>query len=216
MKKKEISVSILDCDFNKLKNEINSINNTSCDYIHIDLMDGLFVPSKAFDIKTITKVNLYSKKRLDYHLMVNDPINYIEKCAKHNAEIISIHYEGNTNIYNDLISIKKLGCKAGLAINPKTKISDVANLFKEINILLLMSVQPGKGGQKFLENTFDKILEANQIINDNNLKIKIEVDGGVDNKFSTKLFDLGASILVSGSFIINNSNKSTAVSLLKQ
>jgi len=216
MNKKEISVSILDCDFNKLKNEINSINSTNCDYIHIDVMDGSFVPSKAFDFKTIKKVNLYSKKKLDYHLMVNDPINYIEKCSNHNAEIISIHYEENVNIYNDLISIKKLGCKAGLAINPNTKISDVASLFKEINILLLMSVQPGKGGQKFLENTFDKILEANQIINDNNLKIKIEVDGGIDNKFSTKLFDLGASILVSGNFIINNSNKSTAVSLLRQ
>ena len=107
MNKKEISVSILDCDFNKLKNEINNINNTNCDYIHIDVMDGSFVPSKAFDLKTIKKVNLYSKKKLDYHLMVNDPINYIEKCADNNAEIISIHYEGNANIYNDLVSIKQ-------------------------------------------------------------------------------------------------------------
>ncbi len=216
MNKKEISVSILDCDFNKLENEINYINKTNCDYIHIDVMDGSFVPSKAFDLKTIKKVNLYSKKKLDYHLMVNNPINYIEKCADNNAEIISIHYEGNANIYNDLVSIKQLGCKAGLAINPNTKISDVANLFKEINILLLMSVQPGKGGQKFLENTFNKISEANQIINDNNLDIKIEIDGGINNKFSSKLFDFGANILVSGSFIIKNPNQSIAVSLLRQ
>ena len=136
MNKKEISVSILDCDFNNIEQEINKINNSSSDYIHIDIMDGKFVPNIEFENITIEKVNLYSKKKLDYHLMVNDPNDYILKCVKNNANIISVHYEENDNVLNHLISIKKLGCRAGLAINPSTKINQVSNLFKHIDILL--------------------------------------------------------------------------------
>ena len=215
MNKKEISVSILDCDFNNIEQEINKINNSSSDYIHIDIMDGKFVPNIAFDNITIEKVNLYSKKKLDYHLMVNDPNDYILKCAKNNANIISVHYEENDNVLNNLISIKKLGCRAGLAINPSTKINQVSNLFKYIDILLLMSVQPGKGGQKFLDTTFKKVEESKKIIDEMNYQIDIEIDGGIDNKVSKKLFNLGSKILVSGSYIIKNQNIASAISNLR-
>ena len=215
MNKKEISVSILDCDFNNIEQEINKINNSSSDYIHIDIMDGKFVPNIAFDNITIEKVNLYSKKKLDYHLMVNDPNDYILKCAKNNANIISVHYEENDNVLNHLISIKKLGCRAGLAINPSTKINQVSNLFKYIDILLLMSVQPGKGGQKFLDTTFKKVEESKKIIDEMNYEIDIEIDGGIDNKVSKKLFNLGSKILVSGSYIIKNQNIASAISNLR-
>ena len=215
MNKKEISVSILDCDFNNIEQEINKINNSSSDYIHIDIMDGKFVPNIAFDNITIEKVNLYSKKKLDYHLMVNDPNDYILKCVKNNANIISVHYEENDNVLNHLISIKKLGCRAGLAINPSTKINQVSNLFKYIDILLLMSVQPGKGGQKFLNTTFKKVEESKKIIDEMNYEIDIEIDGGIDNKVSKKLFNLGSKILVSGSYIIKNQNIASAISNLR-
>ena len=215
MNKKEISVSILDCDFNNIEEEINKINNSSSDYIHIDIMDGKFVPNIAFDNITIEKVNLYSKKKLDYHLMVNDPNDYILKCVKNNANIISVHYEENDNVLNHLISIKKLGCRAGLAINPSTKINQVSNLFKYIDILLLMSVQPGKGGQKFLDTTFKKVEESKKIIDEMNYEIDIEIDGGIDNKVSKKLFNLGSKILVSGSYIIKNQNIASAISNLR-
>ena len=215
MNKKEISVSILDCDFNNIEQEINKINNSSSDYIHIDIMDGKFVPNIAFDNITIEKVNLYSKKKLDYHLMVKNPKDYILKCVKNNADIISVHYEENDNVLNNLISIKKLGCRAGLAINPSTKINQVSNLFKYIDILLLMSVQPGKGGQKFLDTTFKKVKESKKIINEMNYEIDIEIDGGIDNKVSKKLFNLGSKILVSGSYIIKNQNIASAISNLR-
>jgi len=215
MNKKEISVSILDCDFNNIEQEINKINNSSSDYIHIDIMDGKFVPNIAFDNITIEKVNLYSKKKLDYHLMVKNPKDYILKCVKNNADIISVHYEENDNVLNNLISIKKLGCRAGLAINPSTKINQVSNLFEHIDILLLMSVQPGKGGQKFLDTTFKKVEESKKIIDEMNYEIDIEIDGGIDNKVSKKLFNLGSKILVSGSYIIKNQNIASAISNLR-
>ena len=215
MKKTEISVSILDCNFNDIENEITKINNSSCDYIHVDVMDGRFVPNIAFDDETIKKVNLYSTKKLDYHLMVKNPKDYITKCAKNNAEIISVHYEENDNVYNDLISIKNLGCKAGLAINPSTKIAEVSKLFKNIDILLLMSVKAGKGGQNFLNSTFEKINDSKKIIDEMNYKIKIEIDGGIDNKVSKKLFDLGSNILVSGSYIIKNKNLDSVITSLR-
>ena len=215
MNKKEISVSILDCDFNNIEQEINKINNSSSDYINIDIMDGKFVPNIAFDNITIEKVNLYSKKKLDYHLMVNDPNDYILKCVKNNANIISVHYEENDNVLNHLISIKKLGCRAGLAINPSTKINQVSNLFEHIDILLLMSVQPGKGGQKFLDTTFKKVEESKKIIDEMNYEIDIEIDGGIDNKVSKKLFNLGSKIIVSGSYIIKNQNIASAISNLR-
>ena len=215
MKKIEISVSILDCDFNNIEKEINKINNSSSDYIHIDIMDGKFVPKIAFDDETIKRINLNSKKKLDYHLMVKNPQNYISKCAKNKADIISIHYEENDNVYNDIISIKNLGCRAGLAINPSTKIGEVSNLFEYIDILLLMSVQPGKGGQEFLDTTFNKIIESKKIIDEMNYKTKIEIDGGIDNKVSKKLFKLGSDIIVSGSYIIKNQNINSAISSLR-
>tara|TARA_B100001996_G_scaffold347122_1_gene304447 strand:- start:348 stop:998 length:651 start_codon:yes stop_codon:yes gene_type:complete len=215
MKKIEISVSILDCDFNNIEKEINKINNSSSDYIHIDIMDGKFVPKIAFDDETIKRINLNSKKKLDYHLMVKNPQNYISKCAKNKADIISIHYEENDNVYNDIISIKNFGCRAGLAINPSTKIGEVSNLFEYIDILLLMSVQPGKGGQEFLDTTFNKIIESKKIIDEMNYKTKIEIDGGIDNKVSKKLFKLGSDIIVSGSYIIKNQNINSAISSLR-
>ena len=215
MIKTEISVSILDCNFNNIQNEITKINNSSCDYIHVDIMDGKFVPNIAFDDETIKKIKLYSTKKLDYHLMVKNPKDYITKCAKNNAEIISVHYEENDNVHNDLISIKNLGCKAGLAINPSTKIAEVSKLFKNIDILLLMSVKAGKGGQNFLNSTFEKINDSKKIIDEKKYKIKIEIDGGIDNKVSKKLFDLGSNILVSGSYIIKNKNLDSAITSLR-
>lgn len=196
------SISILDCDFNNLEREINKINLSNADLIHIDIMDGFFVSNNTIEKFDMGKLSKYSKKKFDVHLMVDNPEDHIEKYIKPLTEYISIHIESKGDISKSLNKIKNNNIKAGLAINPDTKISDLYQYIKLIDMVIIMSVYPGKGGQKFIENTFDRV----KILRKSSNNIDISVDGGVSSLNSYNLISNGASTLVSGSFLMKSEN----------
>ncbi|PDH43737.1 MAG: ribulose-phosphate 3-epimerase [Rhodothermaeota bacterium MED-G18] len=196
------SISILDCDFNNLEREINKINLSNADLIHIDIMDGFFVSNNTIEKFDMGKLSKYSKKKFDVHLMVDNPEDHIEKYIKPLTEYISIHIESKGDISKSLNKIKNNNIKAGLAINPNTKISDLYQYIKLIDMVIIMSVYPGKGGQKFIENTFDRV----KMLRKSSKNIDISVDGGVSSLNSYNLISNGASTLVSGSFLMKSEN----------
>tara|TARA_S200000501_G_scaffold31271_1_gene26321 strand:- start:6958 stop:7596 length:639 start_codon:yes stop_codon:yes gene_type:complete len=196
------SISILDCDFNNLEREINKINLSNADLIHIDIMDGFFVSNNTIEKFDMVKLSKYSKKKFDVHLMVDNPEDHIEKYIKPLTEYISIHIESKGDISKSLNKIKNNNIKAGLAINPNTKISDLYQYIKLIDMVIIMSVYPGKGGQKFIENTFDRV----KMLRKSSNNIDISVDGGVSSLNSYNLISNGASTLVSGSFLMKSEN----------
>ena len=196
------SISILDCDFNNLEREINKINLSNADLIHIDIMDGFFVSNNTIEKFDMGKLSKYSKKKFDIHLMVDNPEDHIEKYIKPLTEYISIHIESKGDISKSLNKIKNNNIKAGLAINPNTKISDLYQYIKLIDMVIIMSVYPGKGGQKFIENTFDRV----KMLRKSSKNIDISVDGGVSSLNSYNLISNGASTLVSGSFLMKSEN----------
>ncbi|MAR64445.1 MAG: ribulose-phosphate 3-epimerase [Cytophagales bacterium] len=196
------SISILDCDFNNLEREINKINLSNADLIHIDIMDGFFVSNNTIEKFDMGKLSKYSKKKFDVHLMVDNPEDHIEKYIKPLTEYISIHIESKGDISKSLNKIKNNNIKAGLAINPNTKISDLYQYIKLIDMVIIMSVYPGKGGQKFIENTFDRV----KMLRKSSNNIDISVDGGVSSLNSYNLISNGASTLVSGSFLMKSEN----------
>ena len=196
------SISILDCDFNNLEREINKINLSDADLIHIDIMDGFFVSNNTIEKFDMGKLSKYSKKKFDVHLMVDNPEDHIEKYINPLTEYISIHIESKGDIIKSLNKIKKNNIKAGLAINPDTKISDLYQYIKLIDMVIIMSVYPGKGGQKFIENTFDRV----KMLRKSSKNIDISVDGGVSSLNSYNLISNGASTLVSGSFLMKSEN----------
>ena len=196
------SISILDCDFNNLEREINKINLSNVDLIHIDIMDGFFVSNNTIEKFDMGKLSKYSKKKFDVHLMVDNPEDHIEKYIKPLTEYISIHIESKGDISKSLNKIKNNNIKAGLAINPNTKISDLYQYIKLIDMVIIMSVYPGKGGQKFIENTFDRV----KMLRKSSNNIDISVDGGVSSLNSYNLISNGASTLVSGSFLMKSEN----------
>lgn len=196
------SISILDCDFNNLEREINKINLSNADLIHIDIMDGFFVSNNTIEKFDMGKLSKYSKKKFDVHLMVDNPEDHIEKYINPLTEYISIHIESKGDIIKSLNKIKNNNIKAGLAINPDTKISDLYQYIKLIDMVIIMSVYPGKGGQKFIENTFDRV----KMLRKSSKNIDISVDGGVSSLNSYNLISNGASTLVSGSFLMKSEN----------
>ena len=201
------SISILDCDFNNLEYEINRVNNSNSDLIHIDIMDGKFVPNNTLEKFDMNKISKYSDKNFDVHLMVENPIDYITSFITPLTDYISIHLESK-GIDQSLKSIKENGIKCGLAINPDTEIQKLYPFLEIIDMVIIMSVFPGKGGQKFIDSTFSRVESLRNY--DNN--IDISVDGGVESSNSKILISKGASILVSGSYLmkskdINNSIK---------
>lgn len=204
----KISTSILSS-----KNRVDSIkklNDTNCNYIHIDVMDNKFVPNYQFPIEEINKVIPLSTKKIDIHLMVEDPLTYINKINNSNIEYITIHYEINDNIDNILQTIKNKGYKVGLAIKPKTKIDEVKEYLNKIDMLLIMSVEPGFGGQSFIPNTINKINELKQL----NKDLTVEVDGGINDKTIKQIYDI-SDIAVVGSYIINQIDYNKAINNLK-
>ena len=212
----DIAISILNCDFNNIKFELNRINDSIIKYIHIDIMDGYFVEKNTenlFDMKAICK---YTNKKIDVHLMVKKPKIFITNFLKYNPDIISFHIESEENISENISLIKSHGIKCGIAINPETDIHTLNNYVKSIDVILIMSVVPGKGGQKFINSTFKKIKLIKEKLLKINPKIKLEIDGGVNNLNSKLLNKSGADILVSGSYLINQKNiKKASISLLK-
>ena len=200
------SISILDCDFNNLEYEINRVNNSNSDLIHIDIMDGKFVPNNTLEKFDMNKISKYSDKNFDVHLMVENPIDYISSFVTPLTDYISIHLESK-GIDQSLKSIKENGIKCGLAINPDTKIQKLYPFLEIIDMVIIMSVLPGKGGQKFIENTYDKV----EILRNHDKNIDISVDGGVGSSNSKTLISKGASTLVSGSYLMKSNNINNSI-----
>lgn len=198
-----LNASILSSEF-KASDLIKKFNDTEVGYIHLDVMDGKFVNNKSFTITDIRKLNDISKKSFDVHLMVNNPIKYINALALFNVSVITFHYEAVKNIEEVIYLIKNYGIKVGIAINPKTDISVLIPYLNMIDIILVMSVEPGYSGQAFIETTFEKVSKLKELLINSNSKALIEVDGGVNNENAKVLKENGADILVSASYIQSN------------
>ena len=206
MKKIQISPSILSADFSQLGNEIKRLEKAGADMIHVDVMDGHFVPNLTIGPPVISALRNFTKLPFDVHLMINPVHKYIKDYAEAGADIITIHPEATENLNNSIKLIKELGKKVGVSLNPKTKIDIVMKFLNEIDLILIMSVYPGFGGQKFIPTVLSKIKELNNIKSKENLKFDIEVDGGIDFNNSKLVIDAGANILVSGTTIFKNNN----------
>ena len=201
---KIIAPSMLSCDFGKLVDEIEMVNQSEAGWFHLDIMDGVFVPNITFGTPILEVFKKYATKHLDAHLMIINPENYIEKFASLGAKTITVHYEACNNLIDTINQIKKLDVKAGIAINPDTAVSSLESIISEIDLVCLMSVFPGFSGQKFIPETFVRLEKLRQIITKNHSKAMIQIDGGVDLDNAKKLVSLGADILVAGSFVFKS------------
>ena len=211
-----IAPSILAADFANLQSEVEMLNSSVADYIHVDIMDGVFVPNISFGIPVMEAIHRHAKKPLDVHLMIVNPDNYLEAFRKAGAEVISVHYEACTHLHRTLQAIKDLGAKAGVAINPHTSIEQLSEVIQDIDLVCMMSVNPGFGGQKFIENTYSKVSRLKELILAKSAKTKIEIDGGVNLQNAPKLLAAGADVFVAGSFVFNSSNPVQTIRQLKE
>lgn len=211
-----IAPSILASDFANLQKEVEMLNHSEADYIHVDIMDGVFVPNISFGIPVTEAIHKHAKKPLDVHLMIVRPENYLEAFQKAGAEILTVHLEACPHLHRTLQGIKQLGAKAGVAINPHTSVTLLAEIIEEVDWVCVMSVNPGFGGQKFIENTYSKVSRLKDLIISKNSKTLIEVDGGVNLTNAPLLFQAGADVLVAGSFVFNSADPIQIISQLKE
>ncbi|WP_346854314.1 ribulose-phosphate 3-epimerase [uncultured Draconibacterium sp.] len=210
-----VAPSILSADFNNLGKDIEMINASAADYIHFDVMDGVFVPNISFGIPVIEHVNRIAKKPLDVHLMIVNPDHLLEPFVKSGASIVTVHYEACPHLHRTLQLIKSLGAKASVSLNPHTPVSVLEEVIADLDMVLLMSVNPGFGGQKFIESTYEKVRKLRKMIDQAGTECLIEVDGGVNYETGKKLFEAGANVLVAGSFVFNSENPMGTISGLK-
>lgn len=213
--KRLIAPSILSADFNNLGRDIEMLNNSATDYIHCDVMDGVFVPNISFGIPVIQHVNKIAKKPLDVHLMIVNPDQFIVPFKNAGASIITVHYEACMHLHRTIQSIKNEGIKASVCLNPHTPVHLLEDIITELDMVLLMSVNPGFGGQKFIENTYSKVEKLRNLIEQKNSQCLIEVDGGVNYETGKKLFDCGADVLVAGSFVFGSEKPTETIKNLK-
>jgi len=211
-----VAPSILSADFNNLGKDIEMINQSEADYIHFDVMDGVFVPNISFGIPVIKHVKKIAQKPLDVHLMIVNPDHFVEPFVEAGASILTVHYEACTHLHRTVQLIKSFGIKASVCLNPHTPVAVLEDIIHDLDMVLLMSVNPGFGGQKFIENTYKKVKELRAMIDQTGSDCLIEVDGGVNYETGKKLFDAGANVLVAGSFVFSSEDPKAIISGLKQ
>jgi len=210
-----IAPSILAADFANLQREVLMLNESQADWIHVDVMDGIFVPNISFGIPVIKAIKKHAKKPLDVHLMIVQPERYVEAFKEAGADILSIHIEASIHLHRTIQQIKAVGMKAGVAVNPHTGIDQLKDIIADIDLVCIMSVNPGFGGQQFIENTFQKVAELKQLIAERNSKALIEIDGGVNHQNAKPLLDAGANVLVAGNFVFASSDPKSVIKDLK-
>ena len=210
-----VAPSILSADFNNLGKDIEMINQSEADYIHFDVMDGVFVPNISFGIPVIKHVKKIAEKPLDVHLMIVDPDKFIEPFVEAGASIITVHYEVCRHLHRTVQLIKSFGAKASVCLNPHTPVAVLEDIIGDLDMVLLMSVNPGFGGQKFIDNTYKKVAQLRHMIDNTKAECKIEIDGGVNYETGKRLLDEGADVLVAGSFVFNDEDPKEIISGLK-
>ncbi|MFN7329407.1 MAG: ribulose-phosphate 3-epimerase [Bacteroidota bacterium] len=210
-----IAPSILAADFANLQHEIEMINESDADWVHVDIMDGVFVPNISMGLPVVEAMNRHARKPLDVHLMIVNPERYVEAFFKAGAKVISVHMEACPHLHRNIQQIKALNIKAGVAVNPHTPIDLLKDIIADVDLVCLMSVNPGFGGQKFIENTYQKVKELRQLINQRQSSALIEIDGGVNEKNAKPLLDAGANVLVAGNFVFSAPQPKEVIGKLK-
>ena len=210
-----LAPSLLAADFGNLQQAIEMVNASEADWFHIDIMDGVFVPNISYGMPVLSVIQKHATKPLDVHLMIVDPDRYISTFAKLGSDILTVHYEACTHLHRTLQAIKAENMKAGVALNPHTPVSVLEDIIQDVDVLLLMSVNPGFGGQSFIENTYKKVRQAKTLIEQAGASTLIEIDGGVSLKNAKALVETGADALVAGSFVFNAANPTQTIADLK-
>ena len=210
-----ISPSLLSADFTNLKADIEMVNKSEADWFHLDIMDGVFVPNISYGLPVVEQINKIAEKPLDVHLMIVEPDRYVESFKKAGADYLTVHYEACTHLHRTIQNIKQHGMKAGVSLNPHTPVAVLEDIIQDLDLVLLMSVNPGFGGQSFIENTYKKVTQLKNMIVGQNANTIIEVDGGVNLNTGKKLLEAGANALVAGSFVFGADNPTETIANLK-